>query len=520
MEWEPVGGRQILATSRALHPGRSWASLAQTIYFTAFALGLAAILFWSLWKRVASFMVDVASPYQLFWGPAAVALVLLGILRYNTMQGFVTYSEADCLLLLSAPVSRSELIRPQVRRVAVVAGIAGALVGLLAGLASGGLRGGSIRMVEGIAAGAALGIVAVAAGWHVQRVPSLSTWVLRLTIPALVVVGLLAFADRRGGTAHLVALWSGPWGWGLLPLGTRSWESEVAGPVMLWVVAGVGWVSVRRSAGRLAVEGLLARAQTRARMVAAAYAFDMRSVILAGRRPWAERWRARLGLRPSHTASLALLWHSLLVLLRSPVRLVWGVALAAAGALLLAGRPGAAGTPWAAGVAFYLSASSLVESIRLEVDQPGVSAVLLPWRFGTILWRHCLLPVVTLVVIGLATTLVGWASGFAAARSAAAFAILAIPLGFVAVLGAALSARRGGRLPQNVLLMSAGDISGFSVFLMIGWVLGWALLAIVGVGVAALTLTTPNHLTRVITAAVILAVLALVLQSVLARSKR
>jgi hypothetical protein len=102
----------------------------------------------------------------------------------------------------------------------------------------------------------------------------------------------------------------------------------------------------------------------------------------------------------------------------------------------------------------------------------------------------------------------------------AGFAILAIPLGFVAVLGAALSARRGGRLPQNVLLMSAGDISGFSVFLMIGWVLGWALLAVVAVGVAALSLATPGHLTRVITAALVLAVLALVLQSVLARSKR
>ena len=223
-----VDSRRLLAVSRTLHPGRSWGAYLQTIYMGVFTLGLSAVLFWSLWKKLASFFVDVASPYHFIWGAAAVALLLLVALRFSTMQGFVSYSEADCVFLLSAPVSRAGLVRPRLRRITISVMAAGALIGLLAGLASHGRAAGGVRMLEGMIGGAALGAIIVSAGWQVQRLPRLSIWVQRLTLPALAAVGLLAYADRRGGDAHLAALWSGPWGWGLLPLGaSAAWAGAV-----------------------------------------------------------------------------------------------------------------------------------------------------------------------------------------------------------------------------------------------------------------------------------------------------
>jgi len=516
-----VDTRYLLAVSRALHPGRSWGAFAQTIYTAAFAFGLAVVLFWSLWKRVAYYLVDVASPYHIFWGAAAVALILLAAVRYSTLQGFVTYSEADCLFLLSAPVPRRELIRPRLRRVTLALAVGGAIIGLLASLASGGLAAGAGRMAEGAVAGAALGIIIVAAGWHVQRLPAALTWVLRLTIPALGLVALLALADRRGGTAHLAMLWSGPWGWGLLSLGSSNWASGLAGVLLLCALATTGWASVRRSAGDAAVEGFLARAQTRSQMVAAVYAFDARSVMLTTRRPWAERWRARLRFRPPRRPDLAVPWHGSLVLLRSPLRLGWGIVLAGAGALLLAAQPGRTGASWAGAVALYLSASSLAEPLRLEVDRAATSATLLPWRFGKILQMHCLVPVTILLTTGLIATMVGWAAGFVEARTVWALAILAVPLVSVVVLAAALSSRRGGRLPQQMLLMGAGDSTGLTVFVLVGWIFGWAIFAVAAVALTALVLARPSALLQaVLLVAGLLGVVAAMLWRLLLGSKR
>jgi hypothetical protein len=334
-------------------------------------------------------------------------------------------------------------------------------------------------------------------------------------------VALLAVADRQGGIAHLAALWSGPWGWGLLLFGASNWASGLAGVLLLCALATAGWISVRRSAGDAAVEGFLARAQTRSQMVAAVYAFDARSVMLASRRPWAERWRARLRFRPPRRPSLAVPWHGSLVLLRSPMRLGWGVVLAGAGALLLGAQPGRTGASWAAGVALYLSASSLVEPLRLEVDLAATSATLLPWRFGKILWLHCLVPVTTILATGLIATMIGWAAGFVDTSAVRALTVLAIPLTFVVVLAAALSSRRGGRLPQQMLLVGAGDSTGISAFVLVGWLFGWAIFAVAAVAVSALVLAGPSPLLGAVAlVAGGLAVVAVSLSGVLLRSKR
>ncbi len=518
----PIAGdaRHLLAVSRSLHPGRSWGAFAQTIYSAAFALGLSAVLFWGLWQRLTSFFVDVAGPYQVFWGASAVALVMLVALRYCTLQGFVSYSEADCLFLLSAPVSREDLIRPRLRRITVAVAIVGAIAGLLAGVASGGLAAGAGRLLEGTVAGAALGAAIVAAGWHVQRLPRLSTWVMRLTLPALGLVALLVVADRYGGAAHLAALWSGPWGWGLLPLGASGWASGVVGMALLCVLAGVGWLSVRGTAGKASLESFLSRAQTRSQVTAAAYALDARTIIVASRQPWSQRWRARLRFRPPRRPLLAVPWHGSLVLLRSPLRLAWAVTLAAAAPLLLGAQPGRTGASWAAAVALYLSATSLAEPLRLEVDQTAASTILLPWSLGKTLCLHCVAPVAVVLGTGLVATLIGWAAGLVDGAAVPAIVILAIPLTLVAVISAALSARRGGRLPEHLLFVGAGDTTGFSAFMLVGWIFGWAIEGIVVVALTAGALRASVPLVGAAAVALGVMVWALILGSMLLRSKR
>lgn len=515
-----VDARRLLAVSRSLHPGRSLAAVAQTVYMTVLTLGLSAVLFWSLWQRVASFFIDVASPYRFIWGVGSVALVVVAALRYSTVQGFISYSEADCMFLLTAPVSREELIKPRLRRIVAVTTTGGALVGVLAGLASGGRAAGTDRMLLAVVAGAAMGAIVVEAGWHVQRLPRLSLWVRRLTLPALAVVALLAYADSVGGRAHLAALWSGPWGWGLLPLGAgAAWYGNV-GVALLVIVAGAGWISVQRTAGSAPLEGFISRAQTRLQVTAAVYAMDARSLMLIAGRTSDGQWRARLRLRPPRHPSLVPAWHGLLVLLRSPLRLTWALVLGAVAPLLLGMYPGNTGMSFAAALALYLSASSLVEPLRLEVDQRGASATMLPWRFGKLVWLHCLLPTSVLLAVVLVAILIGWTAGFVSAPTVGALALLAVPATCVAVASAALSARRGGRLPEHLLLVSAGDSTGASGFLLLGWIFGWAILGIVAVALAALTLAGSIVFAYIASAAAAMLVVAAVLSLALLHTKR
>lgn len=446
---------------------------------------MVAVVCWGFWEQVGSFLLDVAAPYEAIWGTPAITLVLLGILRYSTLQGFVSYSEADCLFLLSAPVARGELIWPRLRRLAVVFGVCGAVIAALATTASSGWKVEAATLLQEIAAGTALGIALFAGVWHVERLANLSLWVRRMTIPALGFVVLLALGERAGGTGALAALCSGPWGWVLLPNSPHHWAWGVAGVVLLCSLAVAGWVSLQRSAGRVSAESFIARARTRSQVVAGLYALDTRSVALATRAPWSEQWRGRVRLPVPRRPVLAVPWHSLLSLLRSPMRLGCAVILGGGGLLLLALEPGRTSTSWAGALALYLAASALAEPIRLEVDSPGTGAVLLTWRRGRLLRLHCLVPVAVILASGLVAIAIGAAGGLVDGKAVEVAALLAIPAVLVAVLGAALSAKRGGRIPQELLLATAGDTSGLSALVVVGWIFAWAVLAIVLVASAA-----------------------------------
>jgi hypothetical protein len=473
-----VRARRLLAVRRTLLPGRSFASQASLAYITLLTFGLVAILFWGFWNKVGSYLIDVASPYHVIWGPPAILLVILGMLRYNTVQGFASFGQADCAHILTAPVKRRGLTWPRLRTTTIVLGIGGAMVGLLAGAASGRALG------QGALCGFALGVLIVGLGWQVQRSAHVSRWVTRLTIPALGAVVLLVLAGRLEGLPAAIAAWSGPWGWATLPAAhAGSWRA-FAGIGLLWSLALLALVGTALTAGRCSIEGFRRRAKTRSNMVAGLYAFDARSIVRAARQPSYRLTRLRLRPRVPRRPELALAWRGLIGLLRSPLRLGWGVLLTGGAALLFVIGRGGTGVTWGGALLVYLAASSLLEPLRMETDSPGASHLLLPWSYGRVLWLHCLLPAVVVFATGFIAAIGAFAAGRVEARTLLLFVITWIAVAPVSVAGAAVSSRRGGRVSTNLLTMTSGDSTGLSMMLIVAWVFGATIasIAVVAIG--------------------------------------
>ncbi len=483
-ETRPVAAKGVLALLGSLRPGRSWATRAQNLYIAAFAGAVLIASFWSISKRAGSMFVDVATFYDFLWGAPAILLLFLGAFRYSTVQGFVSFTEADCLHILPAPLRRRDLVLPRLATAAVLLGVVGALGGLVAGLESAGVHSGA--SIGGAAlAGFALGVLVVAGSWHVQRLRWASRWVLRLTLPALGLIILLALAETSSETVRRIALWSGPWGWAFLAEEASGTTSGTVALLLLCALALAGGISLFRTAGHCSIEGFRVRARTRSQAVASLYALDYRSAHLAGRESKTRMRGGRMRLHLPRRPVLIVPWHGGITLLRSPVRLGWGVVLAGAGMVLLAVQPTQIGSMAAGAVALYLAASSLLEPLRMEVDAPRTPQVLLPWRLEQILWLHCLLPAALMIVPGFLALAGGLALGYLSGPATATVAILVIPLSFVVTLAAALSARQGGRVSNNVVNMVALDTTGFSWIIVLLQLTVWA---IAGIAVTVLTI--------------------------------
>jgi hypothetical protein len=518
-DWQPVDVRDVLAFRREVLPGRSPAKQAEVLYLVLFALGIIAVVFWGVWGAVGAFFSDLARPYHLIWGPPALLLLILGILRYNTLQGFVVFSEPDCAHLLTAPVPRSGLVGPRLRNVSIALALGGGIAGLLAGLASKGADESGRMLGLGAAAGAAFGLILVATGWQVQRAPRVSLWVARLTLPALAVAIALAVAKSLGGAAASVAHWSGPWGWAALSAIGGSWAFRLAGLLLLWACAVAGVIGLVRTAGSAPLETFEQRARTRSQVIAGAYAFDTRSILQATRQRVPALSRLRLRIRVPRRPSLALVWRDSVSLLRSPLRFGWGIILAGTAAVLLAGGKGT-GTAWGGGLLLYLAASALLEPLRRETDSPIASQLLLPWSYGRVLWLHCLLPAMLVAAIGFVGALVGFAAGYVTGLRLIIFVVLWIPVSLAVVLAAAMSGRRGGRAPQDMILLTAGDTMGISVLGIFIWMFIWAILAILLAGAGMGKVLEAVSAAGTVVAFAGFGVLAAILQRSLLRSGR
>ena len=155
----PVPARDALSLLASLRPGRSWLTRLENIYIAVFVVGIIIGLFWTASKRLGTLFVDVASFYHFIWGPALIVLVFLGVLRYSTVQGFVTFSEPDCVHLLPTPILRRDLVRPRLISATVLLAIVGAIAGILMVVTSDGSHSGG-RVGLGALAGLALGSAA------------------------------------------------------------------------------------------------------------------------------------------------------------------------------------------------------------------------------------------------------------------------------------------------------------------------------------------------------------------------
>ena len=493
-DYTPVEARGVLALLASLRPGRSWGARAGTLYVSVLTIAMMVGLFWGLSKRLGAILVEVAGFYHFAWGAPVIVLILLVAFRYSTLQGFVSFTEPDCLLLLPAPLRRRDLVLPRLGTAAILVGVVGALASTLVAVVSHGTAQSGGRIGIAALVGFALGVLVVAGSWHVQRLRWATVWTLRLTLPAVGLAVLLGFAQGAESSARLAGLWSGPWGWGILAVGgsagmggaSHGSASGIAALALLCALAVVGGISVFRTAGRCSIEEFRSRARTRSQVVASLHALDWRSAGLATRGSKARTWQAWVRIRMPRRQMLIVPWHSAVALLRSPVRLVWGVVLAGAGMVLLAHQPTGQGTLWAGAVALYLAATSLLEPLRLEVDSPATARLFLPWPFDKVLWLHCLLPTAIVVIAGVLAVACATAFGYVTAGAFGAMMLLVIPLSLVVVLAAAFSARRGGRVSANLIEVASLDTTGFSFISVLLRLAVWAILALVVTVVAVL----------------------------------
>ncbi len=493
--YSSVEARGVLTLLASLRPGRSWTTRAETLYVSALTLALLVGMFWGLSKRLGALLLEVAGFYHFAWGAPAIVLVFLAAFRYSTVQGFVSFTEPDCLLVLPAPLRRKDLVLPRLGTAGSSSGFAGALAGTLVAdrlSRDGAIRGpdrqgGSCRLRLGSlgrsgklaraapALGHAVGTASDAAGsWphHPSglcpggrvdgQVGRAVVRALGLGHPAGLGGGLLV----RGGSA---LFFCARWRW---REGSASSAPQAAvpsrsfaagrGPALRWSPA-----CTRSTGGRSAQAGKGSRART---------------------------WQSRLRVRLPRRQILIVPWHSAVALLRSPVRLGWGIMLAGAGMVLLALQPTGQGTLWAGAVALYLAATSLLEPLRLEVDSPATARLFLPWPFDKVLWLHCLLPTAIVVVAGVFAVAGATALGYVTAGAFGTMMLLVIPLSLVVVLAAAFSARRGGRVSANLINVAALDTTGFSFLFVLLRLAMWAILALV-VTVVAVYVVGRAHFT-------------------------
>jgi hypothetical protein len=179
----------------------------------------------------------------------------------------------------------------------------------------------------------------------------------------------------------------------------------------------------------------------------------------------------------------AVAWRDAVSALRVRGRVVEALMLSAGAAAVAtaeADRPLVAAAAMLAG---YLGAARMLWPLRAELDVPDRTRVLLRPRIGRVLLEHVIVPA--------SVTGTGAAAGASAALLAghpgAVVAVVAIAVAPVLTLCAAMSARRGGRLPQSVLATGvASDPSGGGVA-MVSWLAWWPSVAVVA-GVAPLAL--------------------------------
>jgi hypothetical protein len=476
----PAGAAGRLAGVRAWWRVRNAPpSLAQRLDLLYTGALMAGIFGALAYGTASSALAQVVTPHWLaVTGPALALLAVLLTTHWGAYQGPVVYSVADVAHLLGAPLPRRALAARRLVLALAGGAAAGAITAgvVVVGLAGEG-RGIAADDAAGLAVGMAeLGILGVAGAWAVQgsarweRAARLATW------PAVLVAAVLAVASDAGAAGREIALWSGPWGWAVQPAAGAGDVQSLAALLVLTLVTAVAARAVVRGCGGCPAERHLRRAEARAGAVMALASYDGRRARRALETVGARDGRQGARLRRPRTPRLAIPWRDAVAALRTPGRVVEGVALAGAGTvlgLLEADRPVAVA---AAVLVAYLGASRMVWPLRAELDVRARAQVLLRPRLGRVLLEHAVVPVIvttSAAMLGAA----GCAIAGALPAHGAAAALLAVTVLPLLCLCSGMSARREGRMPPSLLVTAvAADPSGGASFLS-AWLAFWPAMA-------------------------------------------
>jgi len=462
-----------------------------------------AILGALLYGTASSALGSVVTPTTLpDWGPAVMLVALVATAAWGTWQGPVVFAPADVGFLLGAPLSRRALASGRLVRGLALAAGGGALVGALVLIGLGGHgRSVTAATAAGLIVGTALcGVLGVAGAAHVQcsarwsRAAQVALWACGPVAAGMVVLA------HSGAAGRAVVLWSGPWGWAVTPAAGVATPRALVALAALAALTAAAAVTAARAFGWCPTERHAVRAQAREGAVASMGAFDARTARLALREAGGPATvRRGLRLAPPRRATLAVPWRDAVAATRAPARTLAAVLLAAGGAALAvaeAQRPAAVAV---AGLGTYLAGALLVEPLRLEIDRPDTHRLLLLPPLGTVLAGHAVVP---MLVATVAATIGAAPAGALRAHDGAPVAAAAVVVVPAIVLCAALSARRGGRVPISVLsTASAGDPTGGGGILL-AWLAAWpagaAAIAAIAVSIVARAASPPSALPVVV----------------------
>jgi hypothetical protein len=519
-----AAGDQRIAAVRAWwrvrRPGPTLGKRLDTIYMVAITTGIiGALLYSTASSALGSWLTPTTLPE---WGPAVALAALAGVARWGTWQGPVVFAAPDVGFLLGAPLGRRALaMRPLIRALCAAAGAAAVVAGVvLVGLAGDG-RGVDAAPAAGLVAGLALvGLLGVAGA---ARVQCSARWAraVAVAVPASVVLGAgLVVVASAGATGRRVVLWSGPWGWAVQPVAGDGTAASLLALGLLCATAAAAIAAAARGFAPCPTERHAIRAEARSGAVASAWALDARTARLSLRQAAGPaRTRARRRLPAPRRAALAVPWRDATSALRAPQRTLGCAALAAGAAMVAVAAADHPAAQLLASLGAYAAASIMLEPLRQEIDQPSASRILLRRRFGRVLLGHVAVPIAVLaagaVVAGPAVAVAGALPARGGAVAVAAVAV--IP---AVVLCAALSSRRGGRLPVSVLALgTTGDPSGGGI--VIAWLLAWPAAAVVLGGLPLVFVARAHALGgALVLCFAVVATAALVLAQVLAASER
>ncbi|MBV9802988.1 MAG: hypothetical protein JO130_07365, partial [Solirubrobacterales bacterium] len=120
----------------------------------------------------------------------------------------------------------------------------------------------------------------------------------------------------------------------------------------------------------------------------------------------------------------------------------------------------------------YAAAAWLIEPMRIELDAPSRTSVFLGARAGRALLAHTVLPaIVTGFAVALCAVVLAPAGVLAGGSLPAALALVVTAPAVACCAG--LSARRGGRLPQELLITAIGSDPSGGGLVLLGWLALW-----------------------------------------------